>query len=166
MSTASQPEPGWGSRYGFLSVPDAGGAPTSASPIASMAIQERIHRYAWAFDERRRDVLANCFTADAVWAGNTAGTAPVAPLHGRNAIADWLSGFWTRQVDQRRHLLLSVVVSHEDETSAHALASLALTAARAGRIAIVLTSFYNFDLVREEEIWRIAGLFEGFDVPF
>ncbi len=166
MNETEQAAPGWGSRSGFLAFPEAGPGSASTSPAVRMGVQDRIHRYAWAFDERRRDALENCFTEDAVWEGNTAAYEAVAPIHGRDAIVAWLSGFWTRQRDQRRHLMLSVIVSQETAESANAVASLALTAAEDAQLAIVLTSFYRFRMVRDCGTWRIAHLFEGFDVAF
>jgi hypothetical protein len=165
MNQAAAAAPGWGSSHGYVDVglPEAVAADTA---LVRLAVADRIHRYAWAFDERRRNALANCFTADAVWDGNTIGSEPVPPIHGRDAIADWLAGFWPRQTDQRRHLMLSLLVSNVTADEADALVSLALTAAEAGKIAIVLTSFYRMQLVRDAGIWRIQHLFEGFDCAF
>lgn len=159
-------EPAWGSAHGFVAIPAATEEADRSALLARVEIRERIHRYAWAFDERQRDALTDCFTEDAVWAGNTAGAEPVDPIRGRKAIVEWLSGFWVRQQDQRRHLMMSVLVSLDGPDAASALASLALTAAQEKRVAVVLTSFYQFELVRLEGAWRIASLFEGFDAGF
>lgn len=156
----------WGSEHGFVAIPDRHDDADGVTLLSRIEVRERIHRYAWAFDERRRDALADCFTGNAVWAGNTAGHTAVGPIRGRDAIVEWLSGFWGRQRDQRRHLMMSVLVSLDGPDAANALTSLALTAAQDSKIAIVLTSFYRFELVRDEGTWRIARLFEGFDADF
>jgi hypothetical protein len=157
--------PGWGSAGGHIELHRD--PARSAIPAADViAVEDRVHRYAWAFDERRRDALGNCFALDAVWEGNTAGTEPVDPIHGRDQIADWLAGFWSRQADQRRHLMLSIVVTPHASTGAEALVSLALTAARDRELAIVLTSFYRMHVIPVDGVWRIQHLFEGFDAAF
>jgi predicted SnoaL-like aldol condensation-catalyzing enzyme len=165
MTPAYSAVAGWGAAGGYLELGQAVQWPGDQASDR-LAIGERIHRYAWAFDERRRDALGHCFTQAAVWEGNTAGNEPVPPIHGRDAIADWLAGFWTRQRDQRRHLMLNVLVSNQTAEEADALVSLALTAAENGAMAIVLTSFYRMQLAKSHGIWRIRHLFEGFDAAF
>jgi hypothetical protein len=157
--------PGWGSARGFIELRQSSKT-RSMTAADTLAIADRINRYAWAFDERRREALGNCFTVDAVWEGNTTGNDPVPPIHGREAIADWLAGFWDRQRDQRRHLMLSLLIERHHTAGADALVSLALTAAEDSEISIVLTSFYRMHLVPVDGIWRIQHLFEGFDAAF
>jgi hypothetical protein len=129
-------------------------------------IVERVHRYGWAFDERRRDALRTCFTEDAVWEGDVQGAEHIGPIRGREEIVDWLAGFWDRQTDQRRHLMPSVVVDRRGPTEADALAYLVLTSATGTSLTIVLTSFYRMRLVNQAGTWRIRHLFEGCDVAF
>ena len=131
-----------------------------------MLIVERLYRYAWAFDERQLEGLRNCFTENAVWEGDTCGVAPTLPIHGRDAITSWLADFWARQNDQRRHMMMSVVVDNQTSNSADVLALLALTSAGAANLSILLTSFYRLRLEKIENTWRIQHLFEGFDVDF
>jgi len=133
---------------------------------ARAMIVERVHRYGWAFDERRREALASCFAENAVWEGNVQGAEPVGPIHGRDAIVTWLAGFWDRQEDQRRHLMPSVVVDRQTATTADVLVHLVLTSAAGASLSIVLTSFYRMELVEQRGGWRIRRLFEGFDVAF
>jgi hypothetical protein len=139
---------------------------SSRSALATQQIIERVSRYGWSFDERRADLLAECFTDDAVWSGDIAGERPVSTVRGRDAVVGWLSEFWPRQQDQRRHLMMSVSVTLKNETQASALSSLLLTSAKSSTLSLVLTSFYQFELERSRGIWRISSLFEGCDVPF
>ena len=87
-------------------------------------------------------------------------------MQGRDAIVTWLSGFWERQTDQRRHHMMSVSVTMKDDDNAEARSSLLLTSASSSSLAVVLTSFYRFQLERSDDAWRISDLFEGCDVPF
>jgi ketosteroid isomerase-like protein len=162
----SLPTPAWGSAGGFLQINQSTKDLDSDLALDRILIIDRIHRYAWAFDERRIDALNNCFTDDAVWEGNTQGVTPVLPFKGRTTITDWLSGFWAHQTDQRRHVMLNIVVDNQSADKADALVSLMLTAASQSKLEIVLTSFYKLHLEKESDIWRIAHLFEGFDVDF
>jgi hypothetical protein len=139
---------------------------SAAAALDRQLIVDRVYRYGWAFDERRLDALRACFTEDAVWEGNTGGEEPVAPINGREQIAEWLAGFWQRQPDQRRHMMVSIVVDNQTPESADALASLILTSAQDSAISTVLTSFYRLRLVKHADSWLIAHLFEGFDVAF
>lgn len=159
------PLPGWGAALGFLNFPESRHR-SRGDALAIAAITELVHRYAWSFDERRADLLQDCFTPSATWSGSIGGTENIVPLRGRTAIVEWLSGFWRRQSDQRRHNMMSVSVTIEEDDRAIALSSLLLTSASEGIMEIVLTSFYRFELERVGEVWRISSLFEGCDVTF
>lgn len=160
------PSPGWGAALGFLRF--GGETPRVRGPdaLAIQQITERVYRYGWSFDERRADLLRTCFTENASWSGNIAGVDEVEAVHGRDTIVTWLSGFWDRQTDQRRHHMMSVSVTMKDDDHAHACSSLLLTSVSGSSLAIVLTSFYRFDLEQSHDAWRISNLFEGCDVPF
>lgn len=157
------PEPGWGAATGLLPLQPA--RPEAPDAALRIRVAERIHTYAWAFDERRRDVLRSCFTPDAVWHGSLAGRERVGPVHGADAIIDFLTAYWPRQTDQRRHFFVSLELDPVDATEVLATASLILTAIE-HQLDIVLTSFYRFRLVVHDGVWLIADLFEGGDVDY
>jgi hypothetical protein len=162
----SLPSPAWGSTGGFLQINQSVKDLDSDFALDRIMIIDRIYRYAWAFDERQIDALNNCFTADAIWEGNTQGVTPIPPFKGRTTITDWLSGFWATQTDQRRHVMVNIVINNQSANKAEALVLLMLTAASQSNLEIVLTSFYKLHLENESGTWRIAHLFEGFDVDF
>lgn len=160
-----QPEPGWArkaqhSRVGALSHSDPGRA------LDRLEITERIYRYGWAFDELDREMLEDCFSLDAVWEGNIMGQTTVGPFQGRAAIVEWLAGFWAEQTDQRRHIFTNVIIQSLTADTATAHAYLILTAASNDTVTPVTTGPYRFELVREDQSWRLRRLFGGFDVPF
>jgi hypothetical protein len=157
-----QPTPAWGTSNDLL-VLSAADAPHEAGDRD--LITERIAQYAWGFDERRADLLAGSFTEHAVWHGNLGGLEPVPPVHGRDQIVAWLSAFWDRQNDQRRHMMMSTQIDNLTATSATVVTSLLLTSMET-ELRIVLTSFYLAHLVRQNDEWLIDDLFEGGDVPF
>lgn len=157
------PAPGWGSASGLLTL--AAGPSVAHDPDLRLRISERIHTYAWAFDERRASLLRSCFTDDAIWHGSLAGRERVGPIQGADAIVGFLTSYWPRQADQRRHLFPSLEIDPVSSVEAHATASLLLTAVEQ-RLDLVLTSFYRFRLVLHEGVWLIADLFEGGDVDY
>lgn len=166
MGETENPTPGWGHLGGHL---EMGALPAAAERSAILdrwSIGERISRYGWAFDERRADLLSDCFTADAVWEGTIRGEQPLGPIEGRDAVVAWLAEYWPRQHDQRRHLIVNTVIEALTETTARAQAYQALTAARLGEVALETTGFYRFDLRLEDGSWRISRLFSGYDAPF
>ncbi len=167
MSETKQlrPEPGWGrsarhSRVGPL----AHSAPGRA--LDRLEIAERIYRYGWAYDERDRQLLGDCFTEDAVWEGNIMGQNPVGPFEGREQIVEWLTDFWNEQDDQRRHIFTNVIVNALTEDTSTAHAYLLLTAASEAKMTPVTAGPYRLELVRQNDSWRLARLVGGFDAPF
>ena len=162
----SLPVPAWGSAGNFIQINHSVKDLDTDLALDRILIMDRIYRYAWAFDERQIDALNNCFTVDAIWEGNTQGVTPVPPFKGRTTITDWLSGFWANQSDQRRHVMVNIVIDNQSADKADALVLLMLTAASQSNLEIVLTSFYKLRLEKDSGIWRIAHLFEGFDVDF
>ena len=160
------PIPGWGHASGHLAMRLPSHPQERSQAIERSIIAERISRYGWSFDERRGDLLADCFTEDGVWEGTIYGGGPLGPFVGRGAIVEFMTGFWETQRDQRRHMIVNTIIERQDEDEALALAYQVLTAARAGQVALETTGFYRFELRREGDMWRIAHLFSGYDAPF
>jgi hypothetical protein len=166
MSEQEHPTPGWGHLGGHLAMRPPAPHPQRDEAVDRFLIGERISRYGWAFDERRADLIADNFTADAVWEGTIRGEDPLGPIEGREAVVGWLSEYWPRQHDQRRHAIVNTVIERLDADEAVAQAYQLLTAARLGQVAVETTGFYRFELRREGDAWRIARLFSGYDAPF
>jgi SnoaL-like protein len=159
------PVPGWASTAGHVCVGPVAQA-ASATTLDRLLITERIARYGWAFDERDRAALVDCFTDEAVWEGLVMGRDAVGPFAGREPIADFLAGFWPSQPDQRRHLFTNVVVTELTADSATAHAYLLLASTYDAVLRPVSTGPYRFTLDRDVGIWRISRLSAGFDAPF
>jgi hypothetical protein len=160
------PVPGWGHKGGYLKMRVQVRPDERSVAIERSLIAERISRYGWSFDERRADLLSDCFTEDAIWEGSIAGGEALGPFEGREAIVAWMSGFWETQHDQRRHMIVNTVIEEQSEGAALAQAYQVLTAARGGEVALETTGFYRFNLRLADGEWRIAHLFSGYDAPF
>lgn len=164
-----RPPPAWGHASGDLRLVAPGTA--AAEPGLRALLAEAVHRYGWAYDERRADLLAEAFTEDAVWEASIMGVDRVGPFRGRDAITAWLADFWPAQTDQRRHVLTNVVLQsaagEPDRDRAEVVAYLILLASSDAATRIETAGFYRFALRREADgAWRIAHLFAGFDAPF
>lgn len=166
MSGREHPVPGWGHLRGLLTMRPARERRIGADAIDRFLIAERISRYAWGFDERRPDLLADCFTEGGVWEGSVRGEEALGPIRGRAEIVDWLGEYWPRQHDQRRHAIVDTVIEQLDGEGAVAHAYQLLLAARLGEVAVETTGFYRFELRFEGGAWRISRLFSGYDAPF
>lgn len=163
MNEVLRPRPGWAHATGLISM-----APqqVTVQPALRAALEDRLHRYCWGFDERRRDVLDHCFTRDAVWRANVMGETAVGPFVGRGAVLAWLTRYWDHQKDQRRHLVLNFVVNSVGDDTASAMAYLLLMGASDAASRMESMGLYHVDYRREGEQWRIAELSAGFDSPY
>lgn len=165
-ATEQNPAPSWGKDLGILNV----GAPVAGDAVGATdraLILETMNRYGWAYDERDATALAGCFTEDIVFEGSVAGTIPVGPYNGRDALMEWLLAFWEVQTDQRRHNVVNLVVNDLTADTAVALSYLLLTAAENGQMRAVTTGFYKTDMVKEQDgVWRIRRFYAGFDAPY
>lgn len=166
MGAREHPIPGWAHRRGLLTMRPSRARRVRDEAIDRFLIAERISRYGWAFDERWPELLADCFTADAVWEGTVRGEEPLGPIRGREEIVAWLAEYWPRQHDQRRHVIVNTVIEELEGDTAVAQAYQLLMAARLGEVAAETTGFYRFELRVEDGSWRIARLFSGYDAPF
>lgn len=161
-----QPAPGWARQARQIELRPMPHDPETSRAVDRALIAERIYRYGWGYDERHRELLADCFTADAVWEGDVMGHQPVGPIAGREAITDWLGEFWTAQHDQRRHIFTNVIVDQLSDTTAVAHAYLLLTASADATMTPVTAGPYRLVMRREPDSWRIERLVAGFDAPF
>lgn len=164
MSDEASPAPGWARSTGQVRLRPPSDALDGT--LARLLIAECVARYAWAYDERDADALADCFTADGVWEGSLMGSHQIGPHQGREAVVDFLSAFWPEQEDQRRHVFTNLVVDLESPDRATAHAYLVLTSAAGGSVRPVTTGPYRFDLRTERDVWRLSRLSAGFDAPF
>ena len=156
----------WAHRVGMLEMGSPMPAIERCEASDRAAICERIARYCWAYDERRIELLGDCFTPDAIWEGSVLGQVPIGPFEGREAIVDWLGKFWPHQMDQRRHMLLNTIVEEQTGETAMTSSYLLLMASTGEAISMESMGFYRVTYRRDGSVWRIARLTAGFDKPF
>lgn len=159
------PVPAWGHSHGLsqLRGPESW-ATVSGSVISE--IQQCINRYCWGFDDRRLDVMGDCFLETATWDASVMGEVSIGPFIGREQILEWLSRFWKYQTDQRRHVFTNLVVDSLEGNTAVAYCYLLLLGTSNSETQLESSGFYRFTLQYEEGRWFIAALTAGFDAPF
>jgi hypothetical protein len=163
--TGVNPTPGWAHQTGFFELGLTSGL-EAADAADRLLIAERLARYCWGYDERRLDVLTECFTPDAIWEGSVMGTTPIGPMDGRDEVIRWLTEFWPHQRDQRRHVMTNCVVDQQTDDRAVAFTYLLLLSARDERVSLETTGAYRIALRREDGVWLIERMTAGFDAPF
>jgi hypothetical protein len=159
------PEPGWGHARGVIAMQPSsvwGAVPAALLP----EVQQCVNRYSWAYDDRRTDALAECFTDDAVWEASIMDEFQVGPFVGRDRVMEWLTRFWRYQRDQRRHVFTNFVVDDYDGELITAYCYLQLFGSRHSESAFETAGFVRFELARAGERWAIRRFSAGFDSPF
>lgn len=162
-SHPQRPVPAWAHRTGLLNLEST---PPTDTLSTREQLEECLYRYCWSFDERRPDLLAQCFTEDAVWAGYVMGETDVGPHVGRDALLTYLTTFWEYQRDQRRHVISNFIVESLGDDTATGAAYLLLLGSKRATTAFETAGFYRIDYRREASEWRISGLTAAFDSPF
>jgi ketosteroid isomerase-like protein len=166
-----QPRPAWASTDGHIEIAGPhrclGAEQSTRGALHRVLALETVHRFAFSFGERDRAVLEDCFTEDASFAANIGGTQPVGPYVGRDAIVEWLTSYWPRQTDQRRHLVTDAVVDDLTADSATVTAMLTLAGSADGAMRLITAGFYRCVMRREGDgAWRIARFGAGYDAPY
>lgn len=161
-----RPTPAWAHATGLLRLRSESERVVSPPLDPRQALQEVIHRYCWAFDERRADLLLECFTEDGTWEASVMGETQVGPFVGQEQVQEWLSRFWDHQRDQRRHLILNFIVEDLHDDRATALAYLLLMGSSRAESRLETVGFYRLHFRSDAGTWRISSLKGGFDSPF
>jgi hypothetical protein len=142
-------------------------APEPEHVRVRVVLADRMARYAWAFDERRPELLADCFTADATWQANIRNETIVGPFVGRGAIVAYMSSFWDDQLDQRRHMIMNPMVTDQQVDAATIYTYHLLISSTDAAIVPITCGFYEARMTRSiDGIWRISSLLAGYDLPF
>lgn len=159
------PVPAWGYTHGLsqLQGPESW---SGVSGVVVTEIQQCINRYCWGFDDRRLDVMGDCFLETATWDASVMGEVSIGPFVGRVQILEWLSRFWKYQKDQRRHVFANLVVDSVEGNTAVAYCYLLLLGTHDSATQLETSGFYRFTLEHREGRWFIDTLSAGFDAPF
>lgn len=163
----ARPEPAWARAADVASLEQAPPPSSWEEAVDRTQAIERLHRYCWSYDERDRESLRDCFLEDAVWEGLVMDETTVGPFNGREEILDWMTGFWPYQRDQRRHMVLNVIIGKHVDDLIEVSAYLLLLGTEDASTEMEVSGMYRLDMVRDgRNTWRIGHLRAGFDAPF
>jgi len=119
-----------------------------------LAILDLLSRSAYAYDERKLDMLAACFTEDAAFSIQMPNADLMGPFEGRAAVMGLYKGSLEAQTDVRRHVVSNAFWESEGEHPV-VISNLTLFATAGGRTALLCTGVYRDELRREDGGWRI-----------
>jgi len=144
------------------------GAPTPNVP-GSLAEQDRaaIHelfaRYAIAYDERRMDILRDCFTDDGVYQVQM-GTRVLARFEGADqAVAGMASVMQEQGPAQRRHLMTNVVLRTVTDGDVSAVAYAAVIVMSDDGPTLGAAAVYGATVARSNGVWKFRYVALGMD---
>ena len=135
-------------------------------PSNKLAIHELLSRAAYGFDERRLDMLEQCFTADAIMTINITGSGEVGPFEGREAIMKLMTDSMAAQTDVRRHVISNFFFETTAKNAAKVVSSLVVSSVDNGEINVIISGIYRDDVVKKEGAWRISRRHLDLDIPF
>jgi hypothetical protein len=130
------------------------------SPQDHIAISDVVHRYAWALNHLRADILEELLVPDASFKGSFAGDREWA-VDGAGAIAEWLVGYMSEVGIQRRHYVTNLLVEWHGAASATAIAYFLIVSGECPP-GLIATGWYAIDL-RKTERWLISSVYDGVD---
>ncbi len=131
-----------------------------------LAIHELLSRAAYCFDERKLDVLGQCFTVAASMLLNITGSGEVGPFEGREAIMQLMSDTAAAQTDVRRHVISNFFFEAEGNRAATVVSSLVVSSVENGEINVIISGIYRDEVVKEGGDWRISHRHLDLDIPF
>lgn len=163
MNSSLRPVPAWVDRTGLIQIDPT---PSTVRPLTYQRVIDRFNRYCWGFDERRLDILSDCFTEDATWTASSMGETTVGPFIGKRDVLDWLTRYWEVQRSQRRHVITNVIVSSVSPTIISVAGYLSLYGTRRASSELESVGVYQLTCRTEGDSVRIATLIAGFDAPY
>jgi 3-phenylpropionate/cinnamic acid dioxygenase small subunit len=131
-----------------------------------LEIHELLCRAANSFDERRMDMLEQCFAADAIMLVNITGTGEVGPFEGREAIMQLMTDTLAAQTDLRRHVISNFFFESEGKSMARVVSSLVVFSVENGEINVIISGVYRDDVAKSDGDWRITHRRLNLDLPF
>ena len=163
MNSPLRPAPAWIDRTGLIQID-----PTQSvvDPITYQRVIDRFHRYCWGFDDRRLDILSECFTDDATWTASSMGETTIGPFVGKRAVLKWLTRYWDVQRSHRRHVITNTIVSEISPTTISVAGYLSLYGTRHAQTQLESIGVYELKCHIQDDAVRIRSLTAGFDSPY
>lgn len=131
-----------------------------------LAIHELLSRAAYSFDERKLDVLEQCFSPDANMLVNIADGQTFGPFQGREAIMGLMKGTLDEQTDTRRHIISNFLFEEEGDTHAIAISQIVLFATENSEIKVLTSGIYRDVVEKTGGNWQITDRLLNLELGF
>ena len=131
-----------------------------------LAIHELLSRAAYSFDERKLDVLEQCFASDANMLVNIADGQTFGPFEGRDAIMQLMKGTLDSQTDVRRHIISNFIFEAEGDQNATVLSSIVLIATENAKIDVITSGIYRDVVEKNNGNWQIKDRLLNLELGF
>ena len=129
-------------------------------------ILELLRRAAWAYDERKLDLLASCFCDESVFSIQIAGAEDlIGPFEGLDAIMGLYRGSLDVQTDVRRHVISNAFFTREEDGPV-VVSNLTLFATEAGTAKLLCTGVYCDEVQLVDGRWCLHRRHLDLDSPY
>lgn len=137
----------------------------SLSADDKLAILDLLSRSAYAFDERKLDMLERCFAVDAAFSIQIKDADLMGPFEGRDAIMDLYRGSMAAQTDVRRHVVSNAFFD-SDTADPVVFSNLTLFATEHGEPRLLATGVYRDVCCQRDGVWVIHRRHLDLDSPY
>ncbi|MDR6123520.1 3-phenylpropionate/cinnamic acid dioxygenase small subunit [Bacillus sp. SLBN-46] len=131
-----------------------------------MKIGELLSKSAYALDERKLEMLGECFSEDAIFTMRIAEGNLVGPFTGHGEIMNLMKDSMETQTDKRRHVVSNVFFEKVDSEHASVLSYLSLFATENGNIKLLTTGLYQDEVVKINHQWKIKKRHIDLELPY
>ena len=136
------------------------------TPQEKLEIHELLSRAAYALDERKVDMLAASFAAQARFSMRIGGGDLVGPFEGREGIMKLMTDSMAEQTDKRRHVVSNIFFDGEEGGNPVVYSNLTLMATEHGEIALLSAGVYRDVITRDSGDWEILDRYLELDKPY
>ncbi len=119
------------------------------------AISNTLSTWALGYDERDRDLMRRCFSADATMTLEIGDSETMGPYVGRDEVMKHFTDHHEIQTDQRRHVVTNVLVDSETATTAKVISLLTLFVTENGVERVQATGVYRDRFALQDGDWVI-----------
>ena len=127
-------------------------------------VENLLNSYSLAYDSNDMVLMADCFTADAVFSMKIADNEPMS-FETRDVIMKLMTDSLATQTDQRRHSNSNLILRTDGDvvrTSSY----LNLTAVENGEITLLSSGVYRNEIVQDEGKLRVRKMHLDLDRPY
>ena len=131
-----------------------------------MEISELLNKSSYALDERKIELLGDCFAKDAVMSLRISGEDLIGPFDGHEEIMKLMKDSMDTQTDQRRHVISNLFFEKEDEEVVTVVSYLTLFATENKEINLLTTGIYRDEVVKVDGEWKINNRHLDLELPY